>query len=235
MFEPSGLPRGNRILDRILPLDAQDLFARARVVSLERSSVTTEHDRRMGHVDFPVSAMLSIIGSVADGSSCELATAGVDGFVEIDAALHNDVAKRSAVCLLEGDVIRVPLADFQRALAVMPKFAERVYRAVRARVYVTEQLVLCNARHAIVERLARWLAMARLRSLRNEFPVTHEFLASMLGIRRAGVSEAIALLQARGAITHRRNVIAIADLDALVAAACECYGAARDAIAEATA
>ena len=204
----------------------------ARAVHLDRAEITIEHDRVMTTVDFPVTAMLSVIGSVEDGATCELAGVGSEGFVEIDAAFRTNVAKRSAICLFEGEVVRMPLDDFQRGLAVDAEFARRVYAAVRARVYVTEQLQLCNVRHPVERRLARWFALARVRSARDEFPVTHEFLASILGVRRAGVSEATTALEARGALGHRRGTIAVADAHALEQAACECFTACRNAIEE---
>jgi CRP-like cAMP-binding protein len=226
------LPAGNRIIDAVVAHETADVFARARVVRLDRSQFTTLQDTTMSTVDFPTSALLSVVGSAEDGATCELAAVGTEAFVEIDAALRNDVAKRTAMCLLEGEVIRVPLADFQRGLTEAPDFGDRVYRAVRARAFTTEQLVMCNVRHTVVQRLARWLLVAHERVLRSDFPVTHEFLAAMLGTRRASVTEATASLVDRGAIANRRNSIEIVDGAALAAAACECYAVCRGAIEE---
>ena len=89
---------------------------------------------------------------------------------------------------------------------------------------MTEQLATCNLKHAVIERFARWLLMTRDRLERGEFNVTHEFLAIMLGARRAGVSQAAATLQAAGCIAYRRGVIEILDDDKLARRACECYG-----------
>jgi CRP-like cAMP-binding protein len=95
---------------------------------------------------------------------------------------------------------------------------------------MTEQLATCNLKHAIVERLARWLLMTRDRLERAEFKITHDFLAMMLGSRRAGVSQAAATLQGVGCIAYRRGIVVILDADALAARACECYALERDAI-----
>jgi len=216
----------------MLSLHESELFARARVVRLESSQTTTEHDTVMHTVDFPVTALLSIMGMVEDGATTELAAVGTEAFVEIDAALRTNIAKRSAVCFFEGDVIRVPLEDFQRELQRSPEFSDLVYHAVRARVFTTEQLVLCNVRHSVVQRLARWLLLHAVRGGRDVIPGTHDFIASMLGVRRAGVSEAIADLEKTSAIEHRRNAIEILDADLLAARACECYPISRMAIEE---
>ncbi len=226
------LPGGNSIIDGVVAHDRSGVLSRARVVSLDRSQVTTEHDTVMHTVDFPISALLSVVGTADDGATCELASVGAEGFVEIDASLRNDVAKRTAICLLEGDVVRMPLADFQRGLKEFPEFENRVYRAVRARVFTTEQLELCNARHPVTQRVARWLLVSAVRVHRTEFAVTHDFLAAMLGTRRPSVSEATASLEERGAIARGRNSITIADAGTLAACACECYAVCRDAIVE---
>ncbi len=197
--------------------------------------MTTEHDRPMLTVDFPVTAMLSIVGIAEDGASCELAAVGTEGFVEIDAAFRTNVAKRTAVCLFEGAVIRVPIDDFQRGLDRFPEFGSRIYRAVRARAFTTEQMVMCSVRHTVLQRLARWLLMHGARGRRTVFPVTHEFLAAMLGVRRAGVSEAMATLERAGAIAHRRNEIEILDSAPLAEQACECSEVCRAAIEESVA
>ncbi|MEA2719885.1 MAG: hypothetical protein QOJ39_1749, partial [Candidatus Eremiobacteraeota bacterium] len=107
-----------------------------------------------------------------------------------------------------------------------------VRRAVRARIFITEQNEMCNLRHTIVQRLARWLLVASDRLDRKEFPVTHDFLATTLGTRRAGVSVAAATLQTHGAIEYQRGSVTIADLAVLADKSCECYEACRAAIEE---
>jgi CRP-like cAMP-binding protein len=91
---------------------------------------------------------------------------------------------------------------------------------------------MCNLRHTIVQRLARWLLLASDRLDRKEFPVTHDFLATTLGTRRAGVSVAAAALQAHGGIEYQRGSVTISDLALLAEDACECYEASRIAIEE---
>ncbi|HZW53260.1 MAG TPA: Crp/Fnr family transcriptional regulator [Candidatus Elarobacter sp.] len=227
-----GFRSGNRILDALPAADAERLAPHARVLSLERGQPTTQHDMVMRCVDFPLTALMSVSGTLENGTTFELASVGPEGFVEIDAALDSKLALRSASCQFPGDVVRMPLEQFQAALEYSRPFARLARRAVRARVFVTEQSEMCNLRHTIVERLARWLLVARERLGRDDFPVTHEFLATILGTRRAGVSEAAAVLQDRGAIVYQRGNVAIGGLEQLAAASCECYEACRAAIEE---
>jgi Crp-like helix-turn-helix domain len=227
-----GFRSGNRILDALPAAGAERLAPHARVLSLERGQPTTQHDTVMQCVDFPLTALMSVSGTLESGTTYELASVGAEGFVEIDAALDSRIALRSASCQFPGDVVRMPIDRFQAALEDSRPFARLVRRAVRARVFVTEQSEMCNLRHTIAERLARWLLVARERLRRDDFRVTHEFLATILGTRRAGVSEAAAVLQARGAIVYRRGNVAIGDLEQLVNASCECYAVCRAAIEE---
>jgi hypothetical protein len=202
------------------------------VVTLERGDRTAAEGHVMINVDFPVSALMSVMGLLQNGVTYEVASVGTEGFVEVDAALECNVALRSAGCQFPGDVIRMSLRDFQDALTWSRDFAIGVRRAVRARIFITEQTQICNLRHTVPQRLSRWLLVASERLAREEFSVTHEFLATILGVRRAGVTIALAELQNAGAIQQRRGIIAIRDADRLAETTCECYAECRAAITE---
>ena len=228
-------PSGNRLLGALPAADLERISDRARVVSLERGQRTTDALSVMDCVDFPLTALMSVMGSLESGTTYEVAGVGTEGFVEVDAALESKIALRTAICQFPGDVVRVPIDAFQAQLQISPVFARRVRRVVRARLFVTEQNGMCSLRHTIVERLARWLLVTHERLDRTDLEVTHDFLATILGSRRAGVSEAAAALQARGAIEYQRGNVVIGDLEQLTSATCECYGACRDVIEESVA
>jgi CRP-like cAMP-binding protein len=225
------LPSGNRIIDACRATDAS-LLENASVVTLEKDQWTTLRDKPMKTVDFPVSALLSVIGALQDGSTGEVASVGTEGFVEIDAALRNDIAMRSSLCLFAGQAIRVPIADFQRALREDEYFSDHVYHAVRSRVFVSEQLVVCAVRHNTGQRLARWLLLASERTQLGELSQTHEQLASALGVRRASISVEASELQSLGAISYRRGLVKIEDRPLLNERACECYALCHAALTE---
>ncbi len=197
---------------------------------LERGDRTAVEGRVMNNVDFPVSALMSVMGLLQNGVDYEVASVGTEGFVEVDAALESDVALRGASCQFPGDVVRMSLHDFQSALSWSRAFAFGVRRAVRARIFINEQTQICNLRHTVPQRLSRWLLVASERLALEEFSVTHEFLATILGVRRAGVTIALAQLQAAGAIQQRRGIIAIRDAARLAEITCECYAECRAAI-----
>jgi CRP-like cAMP-binding protein len=200
------------------------------VVALERQQHTNYFDAPMRSVDFPIDAVMSVVATLANGSTCEVATVGREGFVEIDAALAARIAHRTSFCQVPGHVARMPFESFVAELEASAEFKALVMRSVRARAFMTEQLATCNLKHTVIERFARWLLMTRDRLERSDFNVTHEFLAMMLGARRAGVSQAAATLQAAGCIAYRRGIIMILDHEALAARVCECYAAEREAI-----
>ena len=223
-------PFGNRLLAALSEVTRARMAAEIDVVPLDRQQFTNRYDTPMRTVDFPIDAVLSVVAMLSNGSTCEVATVGREGFVEVDAALSSRIAHRTSFCQIPGHVARMPIDTFQAELETNREFKTLVLRAVRTRSYMTEQLAMCNLKHTIVERFARWLLMTRDRLERAEFNVTHEFLAMMLGSRRAGVSQAAATLQAGGCIAYRRGTIMILDGAALGARACECYAAERDAI-----
>lgn len=227
-----GWPTGNRLLDRLPPDDPARQAAGLRVVTLRRGDTTTQANVVMESVDFPLTALMSVAGTLRDGTTIEVASVGCEGFVEIDAALSSDVALRCASCQFDGTVLRWPVREFQAKLDTSPTFHKLIHRAVRERAFITEQTAMCHLRHHVVERLARWLLVARQRLGRDDLGVTHEFLATVLGSRRAGLSEAAARLQERGAIAYGRGLITIADPGKLVEASCECFADCDRALLE---
>jgi CRP-like cAMP-binding protein len=226
------VPKGNRLLDALPPDDLELLSGLVRIKPMERGEPTTQADTVMECVDFPISALMSVTGLLESGTAYEIASVGPEAFVEVDAALGSRIALRSAVCSFPGETVRMALESFTMMMERSRAFARLTHRAVRARLFVTEQNSMCNLRHSIPERLARWLLVACERLDRRDFPVTHELLASALGTRRAGVSEAAAVLQESGAITYQRGLVSIGDSDGLAAASCECYAACKAVLEE---
>jgi CRP-like cAMP-binding protein len=122
-------------------------------------------------------------------------------------------------------VVRVEPGSFRAAMDGRGELFGFVQRSVGARLFAAEQLVGCNITHTLRERCARWLLMTRDRVRRDEFPLTHDFLAMMLGVRRASVTEIAGELQDEGAIRYQRGLVTIVDEAKLMQRACECYAA----------
>jgi CRP-like cAMP-binding protein len=226
------LPAGNRIVDGMISSESRAIFDRATVLELDRAQVTTVDSRRMLNVDFPITAILSVVGTLADGSSVEITNVGSEGFVEIDAALNHPIAKRTSICLFPGTVVRLPIDEFVEALHRDRAFADHVYHAIRARTFVTEQLALCGVRHTTDERLARWLLLTAFKLNSDTFMVTHEALAGILGVRRASISIAARQFHEAGVLHYRRGRVTITDSSALESLACPCFHECVTALGE---
>ncbi len=223
---------GNRLLDCIPPAE-RPIFQNALHVDTFaiRDEVLTL-DESPHEVIFPIDCIFSIVALLQNGTTIEVGTVGREGFVPGEVIADAPLALRSTFCQVPGRAAVMERGVFERAFAAGGTFGLLVRRNVTSRLYVSEQLTACNLSHSIVQRCARWLLMMRDRVGREEFPLTHEFLAMMLGVRRAGVTEAAGQLQAEGAIRYRRGHITLVDGELLLARSCECY-AATTAIVEA--
>jgi CRP-like cAMP-binding protein len=220
---------GNFVLDARSKSDRERMAPGMHVRAMERREPTHQRGERLQHVDFPIDAVMSVVATFANGDVCEVGTVGRESFVEADGALDSDVARRNVFCQVAGSVVRMPLSAFEQELRVNVPFARSIRRNVSARLFTSEQFAACNLKHPLIERCARWLLMTRDRVGRDEFPLTHDLLSIMLGVRRAGVSAAAAALQATGAISYRRGVVVVHDNALLTRAACECYQHTKDA------
>jgi len=222
---------GNRLLDALPFSDRADLEGDLEIVTLVAHKFTHAAGNLVQHVDFPIDAVLSVVATLENGDTVEVGTVGSEGFVESDVALGSAHAQRTSFCQVRGTVGRMSIGRFETRMATSSGFARHMRRNVRATLFSAQQFVACNTKHSILQRCARWLSMTEDRVGSAEFTLTHEFLAIMLGVRRASVSEAADALQTMGAITYRRGVVAVLDRGLLNAKACECYEACKLAFA----
>lgn len=222
---------GNRLLDALPKSDLFDLKEDIEVLSLAAHHGTHSANEAIHHVDFPIDAVLSVVATLRNGDSIEVGTVGNEGFVESDAALGHNVSSRTSFCQVTGRIGRMSIDRFERIMCTSGPFAQLMHRNVRATLFSAQQFVACNSQHSVLQRCARWLSMTADRVGSTEFVLTHDFLAIMLGVRRAGVSEAADGLQKMGAIQYMRGRVVVVDMQLLNATACECYAACKDAFA----
>jgi CRP-like cAMP-binding protein len=222
---------GNKLLDALSSDDRRDLGRDVAIVTLAAHASTHAAGTALKHVDFPINAVLSVVATLDNGDSVEVATVGSEGFVESDAALDSALAHRMSFCQMRGDVGRMSIEHFEARMAASPSFARLMRHNVRATLFSAQQFAVCNAKHSILQRCARWLSMTEDRVGRDDFTLTHEFLAIMLGVRRSSVSESADALQKIGAIAYRRGKVRVLDRVRLNGMACECYGACKTAFA----
>jgi CRP-like cAMP-binding protein len=178
-------------------------------------------------VYFPIDCVVSVVTTMSDGSAIETGTVGREGMCGAQVALGSRDTAGRWFCQIPGLAYRLGAPAFVAQYQRDEDLRAIVGRYLDAVIIVLSQQAACNRLHLVAERCARWLLETHDRVGSDEFPLTHEALATMLGVRRAGVSIAAAALQSAGYISYRRGRFAIRDREGLRSAACECYDATR--------
>jgi CRP-like cAMP-binding protein len=206
-----------------LPADLHALMRPdLRPVVLKRDDVLLRAGEVMDFVYFPTTGLVSMVVSLENGSTIEATTIGNDGFSGLSAFLGRQRADATCMVQIAGDGLRMPVDRFLSHLEDR-RLHEHV-GAFAAKTFATiAQSTACIAFHPVQERLARWLLMVRDGTEQDEFELTHDFLAVMLGVHRPTVTIAIRILESAGLINHGRGHIRVLDADGLKLAACECY------------
>lgn len=220
-------PTGNRLLDRL----PEDVYRRL-TASLEPVPLTLKQPLHRagaapGYTYFPTAGMVSLLVLMQDGRECEVMTIGNEGVVGGFAVLGVGEAPYQATCQIGGAALRMPVRSFPDAAEKLPAFGTLLRRYAAVCFRNAGQVAACNALHSVEQRLSRWLLAAHDRAAAESFPLTQEFLAEMLGVRRQTVSAVAAGLQRTGLIRYRRGVVHILDRQRLGNAACECYQAMK--------
>ncbi len=221
-------PGGNRLLVALPPEDYQALRPRLAMVALAARQQLHEPGTHIDYVYFPVDGVLSLVTTMQDGVAVEIATVGNEGMVGLPVFLGVGASPVRTFCQVPGHAQRMEAEAFRAAVTAHPSLHDLLHRYTQAVINQIAQSAACNRIHSIEQRCARWLLMTHDRVMVDQFPLTHEFLAQMLGVRRATVTETAGRLQQAGLITYRQREMTIRDRAGLEAAACECYGAIRE-------
>ncbi len=226
---PAIRPR-NRLLGALPP----DVLARIapfmKTVPMRRKQMLHSHGQLIENVFFPNGGICSATTGLVDGSTIEVTTIGYEGLVGLDAFFGpRPIAHADIVVQVEdADLEVLSVAVFRRELARQDAFQELMGRYAQVAIAQIMQTTACNAVHHVEQRCCRWLLMTHDRVGRNEFNLSHEFLANMLGVRRPTVSLIAGALQHAGAISYHRGIMTIVDRAKLERSSCECYAAIRD-------
>jgi CRP-like cAMP-binding protein len=215
---------GNVLLDALTEERRASILAHSKEIDMPRGDLAFEVGRRITHVHFPIDAVASLVVVTKDGSSVEAAMQGREGLVGLPVALGRRAWPAArAIIQVPGRALVMSADDFVASLADDGKLTDLVQGLTLTLMTEIAQTVACNRLHPADERLARWLSRARDAAQRDVLPLTQEFIAEMLGVRRATVTVAARTLQDDGLIQYRRGRITIEDLDRLHERACECY------------
>jgi CRP-like cAMP-binding protein len=197
-------------------------------VSLAARQVAWRPETRIHAVYFPQSAVFSVLTPLEHHSPVESATVGYEGIIGVPVVLGVIASHSLAVVQIDGQAARVDARRFREWLSEQDDQTKSIFlRYTNVLLEQTAQSVACNRKHALEKRCARWLLATRDRVGADEFSLTHEFLAAMLGVRRASVTVALGLLQQEGYLTYSRGRLKVIDQAGLQQTSCECYRVVR--------
>jgi CRP-like cAMP-binding protein len=218
----------NRILGTLPRKEYQKLLASLEPVNLTLGEILYEAHAQIQHVYFPGDCFVSMLTTVENGRAAEVGLIGSEGMIGVPMALGVAVSPFRAVVQGGGTAMRLKTGDFRHSFSKSAALKREVFLFTHLLMIQIAQTAACNRYHVVTQRMARWMLMTRDRVNSNEFRITQEFLALMLGVRRVGVSAAMSALRERGLIVYRRGTITILDHEGLVAVACGCYKTVKD-------
>ncbi len=223
----AGKQVSNKILLSISDSDYSSLRPHLEYVSLPNHLVLHEARGKLEFAYFPNRGLISLVVVMKDGKTAEAGIVGNEGFTGTLAAVGLNRSPLQAVVQITGDGFRVEVGALQNTLESAPHLQMMLGRYAAIRGMQVAQTAACNRLHNIEQRLARWLLMTQDRVDSGSLPITHDFLATMLGTDRPTVSLAAGVLQRKKLIEYTRGAVEIVNRKKLEDSACECYGVIR--------
>ena len=217
----------NRLLGLLPPRDYARLRPHLQPVPLEYRQSLYRANKPIGFVYFIETGVGSLVNTMANGEAAEVGTIGNEGVVGLPLVLGDDRAPTSVYMQVPGAGLRMKATLFNKELARSASMRIVMLRYAHAFFNQIAQSAACNHFHSLQQRCCRWLLMTHDRMQSDEFLLTQEFLAMMLGVQRTGVSAAAGALQRAGLIRYRRGTVTIIDRRGLKRRSCECYGVSK--------
>jgi len=208
-----------------LPPDVTDLLmSRVEPVDLQSGAMLYEAGTCLGHVYFPITAVVSLVSPLQDGTCAEVAVVGKEGVAGVCAFMGGGKALSSAMVQRAGQAWRMRASDIADLAREAEPVMQQLLRYTQALFSHMAQTSACHRHHGLYSQLCRWLLQHLDRQAGRELRVTQERIAGMLGVRREGVTGAALQLQREGLIRYRRGLIQVLDRGGLAQRSCECYG-----------
>lgn len=218
----------NRLLQSLPRKERERIVAGCECVELTFAEKLSSPGAAIGHVHFPTGGFVSILTAVPDGGQLEVALIGSEGMVGISVVMGVATSQEHALVQGAGPALRMSTARFRRELGESASLRKTMGNYMYARFGQLARAAACNRFHVVERRLARWLLMTADRAHSDTFNITHGFLATMLGVRRVGVTTAASALKRMKLIRYQRGSLEILDREGLEKVACRCYRADLD-------
>lgn len=224
---PTAAPKlvSNALLGTMPVRERKRVIALCEPVDLEFGNVLCEADAAYQYVYFPLNSFISLVAEVSDHPQMEMGLIGNEGMLGATLLLGVDRAPLRAVVQGPGTALRMPASVLREQLAESPRLTRTLSQFLYVLLAQLSQTAACTRFHEVEARLARWLLMTHDRAHANNFHLTHQYLANMLGVQRSAVTIAAGALQRRRYIHYTRGEINILSRLGLETASCECYSA----------
>jgi CRP-like cAMP-binding protein len=217
------MPVRNRLLVHLPPDAFDELRPHLQLVRLQRGQVLQETNTRVHNVYFLESGVAVLLARTSRDRQVGVGVVGRLGLVGVPVVLGGMYAPNRCIVEIAGQALQLSSENLSLVMDRRPAVRRLLLKYVQALLVQNSQTVLCNVRHELEERLARWLLLARDRLDGNVIPLTHDLFSMMLGVRRASVTDALAALELAGALRRHHRAIEIQDRKILEHRVCDCY------------
>lgn len=227
-FPPVSAPSANKLLGSLPHEDYERIAPHLKRVPMSMKEILFKQDAPIEGVYFPGGGACALVKTTAEGQTAEIAVVGAEGVIGASVFFGLHRAPCDVIVRMAGPAAEImPALVFTKEMEQRGALYNRVIRYSQALMMQIMQSTVCNGLHSAEKRYARWLLATHDRAGHDEFRSTHEFVATMLGLRRPTVTIIAGNLQRAGLISHGRGTVRILDRAGLEAASCECYRAVR--------
>jgi CRP-like cAMP-binding protein len=223
LLQAPQIPIENKLLAVLSDKVIARLLPYLEAVSLNFKEVLYTPGKPPEYVYFPNRGVVSLLIILEDGTQAEVGLVGNEGMIGLSLLLEAETTHFQAIVQVPGDAMRLRADLFQELVKPGDAVHSLLLRYSNLRLLQFAQSAACIAHHSIEERCCRWLLMTRDRVNSDQFPITHDFLAHMMGVRRASVTVVAGMLQKAGLISYSRGRMTILDREGLEVVCCECY------------
>lgn len=215
----------NQLLSTLSDIEYQHLVPYLQTVTLKSGQVLFEPNEPIIQVYFPEQTIISLVLMMSNNSMTEIASVGREGMIGLPVLLNSKLSNSRAIVKISGKAIAISADVLQEKFAQSRELQQRLLLYTQIRLNYLAQIASCKSHHTIEQRLARWLLLICDSTKQQIVPLTQKFIAQMLGVRRASITETAIHLQKLGVISYRRGEITVLNRQQLKSTACECYGA----------